>query len=57
MVGFTSVFLSFPRGRDMKLYKRDNYPKYVLTTDYLTQKRSGIIHANLMDFIKGGKRF
>ena len=35
----------------------DNYPKYVLTTDTLLQKRNGIIHANLMEFIKNGKRF
>lgn len=31
---------------------RDNYPKYVLTTDYLLQNRSGIKHLNLMDFIR-----
>ena len=30
---------------------RDNYSKYVLTTDYLLQKRNGIRHVNLMDFI------
>ena len=36
---------------------RDNYPKYVLTADYLTQRRNGIIHANLMKFIKEGKTF
>ena len=35
----------------------DNYPKYVLTTDYLIQKRNGIIHANLMDFIIDKKLF
>ncbi len=35
----------------------DNYPKYVLTTDYLLQKRNGIIHENIMDFIISGKRF
>ncbi len=35
----------------------DNYPKYVLTTDYLIQRRGGIVHANLMDFIVAGKRF
>ena len=36
---------------------RDNYPKYVLTTDYLLQKRNGIIHKNLMDFILKGAKF
>ncbi len=35
----------------------DNYPKYLLTTDSLLQKRNGIIHANLVNFIKGGHRF
>ena len=36
---------------------KDNYPKYVLTTDYLTQKRNGIKHVNLMDFMKSEKMF
>lgn len=36
---------------------RDNYKKYVITTDYILQKRNGILHVNLMDFIGGGKRF
>lgn len=35
----------------------DNYPKYLLTTDTLLQKRNGIIHANLIDFIENEKRF
>ncbi len=36
---------------------RDNYPKYVMTTDFLLQKRNGIHHVNLMDFMKEGKTF
>ena len=36
---------------------RDNYPKYLLTTDYLLQKRGGIQHVNLMDFMKTGTGF
>ena len=36
---------------------KDNYPKYVMTTDYLLQKRSGIAHMNLIDFIKAGQLF
>ena len=36
---------------------RDNYPKYVITTDYLLQKRNGIQHVNLMDFMKAEKTF
>ena len=35
----------------------DNYPKHVLTTDYLVQKRSGIRHVNLMEFMKAGSEF
>ena len=35
----------------------DNYPKYLLTTDGLLQKRNGIIHANLIDFIREGRSF
>ncbi len=35
----------------------DNYPKYLLTTDNLLQRRNGIIHANLINFIKEGQRF
>lgn len=30
---------------------RDNYPKYLLTVDTLLQRRDGIIHKNLIDFI------
>jgi len=36
---------------------RDNYPKYVMTTDYLLQKRNGITHVNLLDFMRGEKSF
>lgn len=36
---------------------RDNYPKYLLTTDYLLQKRNGIKHVNLMEHMKAGAEF
>lgn len=36
---------------------KDNYPKYVITTDYLLQQRSGINHVNLMEFIINKKTF
>ncbi len=35
----------------------DNYPRYLLTTDTMLQKRNGIIHANLLEFIIDNKRF
>ncbi len=36
---------------------KDNYPKYVVTTDPLLQQRNGIAHINLVDFMKNGKEF
>ena len=36
---------------------RDNYSKYVMTTDFLLQKRNGIRYVNLMDFICNEQRF
>lgn len=35
----------------------DNYPKYVVTTDYMLQKRNGINHINLMEFMTGESKF
>ena len=35
----------------------DNYPKYLVTTDFMLQKRNGIKHVNLMEFTAEGKRF
>lgn len=34
---------------------RDNFPKYLFTTDTLLQKRDGILHVNMIDFIKENK--
>ena len=36
---------------------KDNYAKYVLTTDYMLQKRNGIKHINLMEFMINGSKF
>ena len=36
---------------------RDNYPKYVITTDYLLQNRNGIKHVNIMEHLKTGQLF
>ena len=36
---------------------RDNYRKYVATTDYSLQKRNGIDHVNIMDFMIAEKKF
>ena len=36
---------------------KDNYPKYLLTADYLLQKRNGIQHSNIMEFMVNEKSF
>ena len=36
---------------------KDNYPKYVLTLDYLSQQRNGIKHENIIEFISNNKNF
>lgn len=36
---------------------KDNYAKYVATTDYTLQKRNGIKHINLMEFMKSKSKF
>ena len=36
---------------------RDNYRKYVATADYLLQKRNGIEHINIIDFMNQNKLF
>ena len=36
---------------------KDNYPKYVATTDPLLQKRNGIKNVNLINFMKDGQKF
>lgn len=36
---------------------KDNYPKYLLTTDFLLEERNGIIHRNLLSFMEKGESF
>ena len=36
---------------------KDNYPKYIMTTDYLLQKRNGIKHVNLIEFMASNSKF
>ena len=36
---------------------KDNWPKYVATTDYSLQQKNGIKHINILDFIKDNKEF
>ena len=41
----------------MNVYKRDNYPKFILTRNDPIQKRNGILHANLPDFMARAQLF
>ncbi|WP_281702595.1 hypothetical protein [Cryptobacterium curtum] len=36
---------------------RDNYPKYVMTMDRLLQRRGGIQHVNIADFLAEEREF
>ena len=36
---------------------KDNYAKYVMTMDGLIQKRNGIIHVNILDFMRKRMKF
>ena len=35
----------------------DNYPKYLMTMDSLLQKRNGIHHVNIVNFMMGNQPF
>ena len=43
--------------KSLEAVSGNNYPKYVITTDKLIQKRNGIHHVNLFDFIIGENDF
>lgn len=43
--------------RSLESITWDNYPRYLLTTDALLQKRNGIRHENLLAFIKENRSF
>lgn len=58
----TSYTIMLSRETEDREYKplemiRDNYPKYVVTTDYSLQKRAGIQHVNLMEFMVNENKF
>lgn len=45
--------ISVTEKKEYRLLKniKDNYPKYVLTLDYLLQQRDGIKHKNIIKFM------
>ena len=58
-VSYTTALSRETEDREYKPLEsiRDNYPKYVATMDTLLQRRNGIAHINLVDFMKNGKEF
>jgi predicted AAA+ superfamily ATPase len=58
-VAYTIALSKITEDREYKSLEsiRDNYPKYVITTDYLLQNRNGIKHVNLIDFIISNSKF
>lgn len=43
--------------RSLEAITQDNYPRYVLTTDTMLQRRNGIKHENLIEFILQDRDF
>ena len=43
--------------RSLEAITHDNYPRYVLTTDTMLQRRNGIKHENLIEFILQDRDF
>ena len=58
-VAYTIALSKITEDREYKSLEsiRDNYPKYVMTTDYLLQNRNGIKPVNLIDFIISNSKF
>ena len=58
-VAYTIASSREPEDREYRSLEniKDNYPKYVMTTDWLLQNRNGIENVNLIEFISAGKRF
>lgn len=58
-VAYTIALSKDTEDRECKPFEsiKDNYPKYVATADSLLQKRNGIEHINLVDFMRKGKNF
>ena len=58
-VAYTILQSEDTENREYKPLERinDNYAKYVATTDYTLQKRNGIKHVNLIEFMKSESKF
>lgn len=58
-VAYTIMFSKETEDREYRPLEniKDNYTKYVATTDYALQKRNGILHINIIDYMVRGERF
>lgn len=58
-VAYTIMLSKETEEREYKSLEKikDNYTKYVATTDYALQKRNGILHINIIDHMMQGKSF
>lgn len=58
-VAYTIMFSKETEDREYRPLEKikDNYTKYVATTDYALQKRNGILHINIVDYMIQGKLF
>lgn len=58
-VAYTIMLSKETEDREYKSLEqiKDNYPKYVATTDYAQQKRNGILHINIINHMMASKLF
>lgn len=58
-VAYTIMLSKETEDREYKSLEqiKDNYTKYVATTDYTLQKRNGILHINIIDHMMASKPF
>ena len=58
-VAYTIMLSKETEDREYRPLERikDNYTKYVATTDYSIQKRNGIHHINIIEYMMQGKEF
>lgn len=58
-VAYTIMLSKETEDREYKPLEKikDNYTKYVATTDYAIQKRNGILHINIIEYMMHGEKF
>ena len=58
-VAYTIALSEETENREYRPLERiqDNYPRYVVTMEHILQRRNGIRHVNLVDFMMNGRSF